>query len=153
MSEGAPSLGIPPLDPLGPFPEIAFSIHNDYLDLEGTVNETTIYNLSEFITCEVTIDIGLRSSFYMELRMEDFHMDGMYDMDGVYVMIFPIFGTGNYVLDVLNASMGGGAGVSYNIITDHAQIHDLEIDILFEELQLYMECILGCGDMADFVND
>ena len=43
------------------------------------------------------IEIGLRQSFEMDWRMDNFHVEGMYDMDGVYVSIFPIFGTGEYV--------------------------------------------------------
>ena len=39
-------------------------------------------------------------------------------------------------MDVYNASVGGGADISYNIITRHAQIKHLELDILFEDLEV-----------------
>ncbi|XP_042229660.1 uncharacterized protein LOC121871435 [Homarus americanus] len=152
LSTGIPDLGIPPLDPMGPFPYIPFHIDVSSLRLDGSVNDTLVKNLAQFIICQVNFTLGISEKFAIDLRMDDFHIDGQYDVNGLAFSLFPIFGGGNYILDVYGAGISGGAKVSYNPFSDHASIKNLQLDIMFKDLKLVLECILGCGDMADLIN-
>ena len=64
--------------------------------LDGSVNETTVRNLAQFEICQVSISVGATQKFDIEFRLDNFHMDGLYDIDGLAVSLFPIFGNGNY---------------------------------------------------------
>jgi len=150
---GVPSLGIPPFDPMGPLPNIIFSMANEALTLDGSVNETMVRNLAQFVVCQMNVTLGVRQEIYIEFRLDNFHMDGVYDIDGLAVSLFPIFGNGNYTLDTYQAGFSGYGKVTYNVLQDTISISDLALDVFFEQLDLYLECILGCGDMADFVNN
>ncbi|KAF2354203.1 hemolymph juvenile hormone binding, partial [Trinorchestia longiramus] len=93
---GLPNLGVPPLDPMGPLPSLSFHVNNEAIVLDGSVNDTMVRNLAQFIICQVNISVGLKPKFYIEFRLDNFHMDGLYDVDGLAVSLFPIFGNGNY---------------------------------------------------------
>lgn len=150
---GIPNLGIPPLDPLGPLPSLGFAVNNDALVLDGYVNDTVVRNLAQFVICQVNVQVGITQKFDIEFRLENFHIDGLYDVDGLAVSLFPIFGHGNYTLDTYSSGFAGGATVVYNILQDRASIKNLELEVFFDDLELTLECILGCGQMSDFMND
>ncbi|TOF87051.1 hypothetical protein CGJ15_25050, partial [Vibrio parahaemolyticus] len=152
LSNGIPELGIPPLDPLGPLPNIAFHIDVPRLRMDGLLNETVVRHISEFIICQLNFTLGITEKLELDIRLEDFRIDGYYDVDGLALSLFPVFGNGNFSLDVYEAAVGGGAKISYNPLSDHASIKDLHLDINFDRLVLVMECILGCGDMSDLIN-
>lgn len=149
---GIPALGIPPLDPFGPLPKIPFRVDTSGLWLEGMVNDTYVRNIAEFVTCSVNLTFGIAQKFDSEFRLQNFHMDGFYDVDGLALSLFPIFGNGGYRIDVYDSGFSGGAKINYNPLTDHASLKDLSLDIFFASLELEMECILGCGDMSDLIN-
>nr|XP_027236659.1 uncharacterized protein LOC113827911 [Penaeus vannamei] len=149
---GIPALGIPPLDPFGPLPKIPFRVDTSGLWLEGMVNDTYVRNIAEFVTCSVNLTFGIAQKFDSEFRLQNFHMDGFYDVDGLALSLFPIFGNGGYRIDVYDSGFKGGAKINYNPLTDHASLKDLSLDIFFASLELEMECILGCGDMSDLIN-
>ncbi|XP_037791287.1 uncharacterized protein LOC119586609 [Penaeus monodon] len=152
LVSGIPELGIPPLDPLGPLPKIPFSVDTSGLWLEGIVNDTYVRNIAQFVTCSVNLTFGLAQKFDIEFRLQNFHMDGFYDVDGLALSLFPIFGNGGFRIDAYDSGFSGGAKISYNPLSDHASLRDLKLDIFFATLQLEMECILGCGDMSDLIN-
>ncbi|XP_050733791.1 uncharacterized protein LOC127007152 [Eriocheir sinensis] len=152
MSEGMPGLGIPPLDPFGPIPLINFHIDLPKLRMDGFVNNTLVKNLAQYIICSVNISVGITQKFAFEFRLDNFHIEGEYDVDGLVSSLFPVFGSGDYRLDTYAAGFSGGAKVSYNVLTDHASIKDLTFDISFKTLELELECILGCGEMSDLIN-
>lgn len=64
--------------------------------LEGMVNETYVRNLAQFVTCSVNLTFGLAQKFDIEFRLDNFHMDGFYDVDGLALSLFPIFGNGGF---------------------------------------------------------
>lgn len=66
------------------------------VSLDGSINDTTVRNLAQFITCQVNIKAGIKPKFDIEFRLANFHVDGVYDMDGTAVSLFPVFGHGNY---------------------------------------------------------
>ncbi|XP_045612996.1 uncharacterized protein [Procambarus clarkii] len=152
LVNGLPDLGIPPLDPLGPLPVIPLHIDVSNLRLDGTVNDTLVKYLSQYVVCQVNFTLGISEKLDVDLRLEDFRIEGQYDVDGTALAIFPVFGSGGYSLDVNEAQAVVAAKISYNPISDHASVKNLQIDIAFESLDLVMECILGCGDMADLIN-
>ncbi|XP_063592834.1 uncharacterized protein LOC134769954 [Penaeus indicus] len=152
LESGIPELGIPPLDPFGPLPKIPFSVDTSGLWLEGIVNDTYVRNLAQFVTCSVNLTFGLAQKFDIEFRLQNFHMDGYYDVDGLALSLFPIFGNGGFRIDTYESGFTGGAKISYNPISDHASLKDLSLDIFFSTMELEMECILGCGDMSDIIN-
>ncbi|KAK3864296.1 hypothetical protein Pcinc_030011 [Petrolisthes cinctipes] len=110
-------------------------------------------NLSQFIVCSLNFSLGVTQKLDMEFRLDNFHMQGFYEVDGLAFSLFPIFGDGTYTLDVNNAGFIGGGKLAYNPLTDRATVKDVHIHIFFSDLELVMECILGCGDMADLIND
>lgn len=71
-------------------------MYRHYFRLNGVVNETVVRNLAQFVICQVNISVGITQEFYIEFRLDNFHMDGQYDVDGLAVSLFPIFGNGNY---------------------------------------------------------
>ncbi|XP_050733789.1 uncharacterized protein LOC127007150 isoform X2 [Eriocheir sinensis] len=152
MSEGVPELGIPPLDPFGPIPLIEFHIDVPQLRMDGYVDQTLVKNLAQYIICSVNVSLGITQKFAFEFRLDNFRMEGKYAVDGLIASLFPVFGDGDFSLDTYTTGFSGGAKISYNVLTDHASIKDLTFDIFFQSLNLELECILGCGDMADLIN-
>nr|QDP16283.1 juvenile hormone binding protein 5 [Scylla paramamosain] len=152
LETGIPSLGIPPIDPFGPIPPVNFHIDVSGLRMDGTVSETQVRNLAQFFICSLNISVGISQKFAVEFRLDNFHMDGMYDVDGLIAGLFPVFGDGGFTLDTYDTGFSGGAKVSYNVFTDHITLKDLTFDVFFKDLKMEMECINGCGDMSDLIN-
>lgn len=67
-----------------------------YHSMEGNVNDTVVRNLAQFVICQVNVSVGITQKFAIEFRLDNFHVDGLYDIDGLAVSLFPIFGHGNY---------------------------------------------------------
>jgi len=120
--------------------------------MEGDVNDTMLAGLAEFVVCSLNVSIGLTEKFDMDMRLASMVLNGKYDLNGLMGQLFPLYGQGDYRMEVMDGGFIVGAGMSYNPISDHAKIKDLHVDVWFDQLNLELECILGCGDMADIVN-
>ncbi|KAG0726510.1 hypothetical protein GWK47_036393 [Chionoecetes opilio] len=136
ISSGIPDLGIPPLDPLGPVPPVSFHLDTLGLRMDGTVDETLIANLATFIVCSLNISIGLSQKFAIEFRLDNFHMDGLYDVDGLIAGLFPVFGGGKFRLDTYDTGFYGSAKLAYSVFTDHASIKNLDFNVFFKNLEV-----------------
>ena len=55
-----------------------------------------VRNLAQFIICSMNISIGISQKFAVEFHLDNFHMDGVYNVDGLIASLFPVFGTGNF---------------------------------------------------------
>jgi len=139
-------------EPVGPLPEISFSVANEALVLNGTVSDTTLHNIADFVLCRLDISLGLSQKFDMLIELDDIKLDGFYDIDGEAVSLFPIFGTGNYSLDMYNAGFEVSGAVSLNVLQGNFVVKNLELNLFYDSIEIFLECILGCGNMADFVN-
>ena len=53
-------------------------------------------NLSKFVTCHVDISVGISQKFDIEFRLDNFHIEGKYDVDGLVAHLFPVYGNGDY---------------------------------------------------------
>jgi len=140
-------------EPVGPLPPIAFDVNTEALVLNGTVTDTSLHNIADFILCRLNLSVGISQKFDILFKLDDIRLDGFYDIDGLAVSLFPIFGTGNYSLDMFNAGFEAKGAVSLNILSGKFKVKDLELNLFYDSIEIFMECILGCGNMADFVND
>jgi len=140
-------------EPVGPLPPINFDVNTEALRLNGTVTDTSLHNIADFILCRLNVSVGLSQKFDILIKLDDIKLDGFYDIDGLAVSLFPIFGTGNYSLDMFNAGFEAKGAVSLNIFSGTFVVKDLELNLFYDSIEIFMECILGCGNMADFVND
>ncbi|XP_068203243.1 uncharacterized protein [Palaemon carinicauda] len=152
IAEGVPSLGIPPLDPLGPFPRIGFNVDTDGVRLDFMLNDTYVMNMAQFIICQINVTMGVKQKFDMVLKLENFHIEGYYGLDGTIAYIFPVYGAGNYSVDVINAGYYGGGKLAYNVIKKCLVLSNFDLDVFFDDLHVVLDAIFGGGDMADLVN-
>lgn len=60
------------------------------------MNDTQVMKLSQYIICQVNLTIGLTQKFGIDLRLENLHVQGYYNVDGIALSLFPVFGHGNY---------------------------------------------------------
>ena len=64
--------------------------------MDGTVSETQVKNLAQFLICSLNISVGISQKFAVEFRLDNFHMDGKYNVDGLIAGLFPVFGDGSF---------------------------------------------------------
>merc|ERR1711973_346843 len=62
-------------------------------------------------------------------------------------------GEGAYSMDVFGASFTMSTKIKYSLLFDRLSINHLDLDILFEQLQLNFECLMGCGETSDAINE
>ncbi|XP_064085481.1 uncharacterized protein LOC135200772 isoform X2 [Macrobrachium nipponense] len=152
IGAGIPSLGIPPLDPLGPFPHIGFHIDTDGVRMDFQLNHTLVMNMAQFIICQLNVTVGIKQKFDIDLRLDNFHIEGLYDLDGIVAFIFPVYGAGNYRIDVMNGGIYGGGKLALNVFTKRLSLSSFDLDVFFDALEVELDAVLGGGDMADLVN-
>lgn len=152
ISEGIPSEGIPPLDPLGPLPPISFHIDADGLLMNFDLNNTMVTNLADFVICQLNVTLGLKQKIDIDLMMDDFHIGGLYDLDGTIAHLLPVFGAGDFTIDAINSGIYGKGKLTYHVITNRASLSDLEIDVFYGKLHVVLDYVLGGGEMADLIN-
>jgi hypothetical protein len=59
------------------------------------VDDTVVTHLADFIIEKVVSNL-LQFKMSMELREEVFRIEGTYNLDGLLLSLFPLFGGGNY---------------------------------------------------------
>lgn len=64
--------------------------------MDGFVNQTAVMNLAQYIICSVNVSVGITQKFAFEFRLDNFHMEGVYAVDGLIASLFPVFGDGNF---------------------------------------------------------
>ncbi|XP_076036466.1 uncharacterized protein LOC143022231 [Oratosquilla oratoria] len=153
MVTGNATFGIPVLDPYGPLPHINVDFANENIRLDIELDDVLIREISTFVICSLNLTLGFAQKLDLEVHLDELGASGSYKADGSLLGIFPVFGNGGFDLTVSQAFMTANSKITYNPISDHAKMKELHFDIGFQSLQMEMECILGCGDMADMVNE
>jgi len=110
------------------------------------VGDTDVVHLSEFIIESVVTNL-LQFKMSLELRQEVFRIDGNYFLDGLILSLFPLYGQGDYYIEVTNATIGGGAKLDLM----RPGIEDLFLNFSFESIEVHFENLLGGGSMQSAV--
>lgn len=149
MPKGFPELGIPPLDPLNiPFIDVP-RIKEGIADVKLKMQNLNLNGLSTFRVDKAKGDL---SNLGIELEIFIPHLDGkaIYDLDGK-VFIFPLFGKGNAMLQVNDLKIKGKAAIGIQNMKQ-VQLTDFQADVSFSQVQIYLENIVGGGNLGDLVN-
>ncbi|PAA59740.1 hypothetical protein BOX15_Mlig021288g1 [Macrostomum lignano] len=148
MPNGIPDLNIPPLEPLH-LPEIYADIEEGMAKVRLHMLDLLIEGLSGFVVREVKGDLNTMS-FSLDLFLPEITGQSYYDMDGK-VLIFPLYGRGMAGLKVNDLHFKGTARIVIkdmeSIQLDHFNIH-----VEFSQIQIYLENIVGGGNLGNVVN-
>lgn len=148
MPNGVPQLGIPPLEPLH-MPEILTDIQEGMAKIRLHMLDLVISGLSSFVVREVKGDLNTMT-FALDLFLPEISGQSYYDLDGK-VLIFPLYGKGMAGLKVNDLHFKGTATISI-IDMQMVQLTHFDIHILFSQIQLYLENIVGGGNLGNIVN-
>nr|CAH0098060.1 unnamed protein product [Daphnia galeata] len=152
LETGIPALGIPPMDPLwiGNLTIPTLTIKGGYID--AAIANTAVHYLSSLTVTTLHIDLN---QFRMDLRsyMSYMKIDGLYDLEGIAGVVFPIYGNGPYRIEVFDVNMFGGGSLGLDETGNYLQLTSLEMDATFTTMVVYFENLLGGGDLGDTIND
>lgn len=60
------------------------------------MDQTLVTNLAQYIICSVNVSLGVTQKFAFEFRLDNFHMEGKYALDGLVASLLPVFGDGDF---------------------------------------------------------
>ncbi|XP_066962805.1 uncharacterized protein [Macrobrachium rosenbergii] len=120
--------------------------------MDFQLNRTLVMNMAQFIICQLNVTMGIKQKFDIDLMLDNFHIEGLYDLDGIVAFIFPVYGAGNYRIDVINGGIYGGGKLGLNVFTKRLSLSNFDLDVFFDALDVELDAVLGGGDMADLVN-
>ncbi|XP_046442167.1 uncharacterized protein LOC124192739 [Daphnia pulex] len=152
LETGIPALGIPPMDPLwiGNLTVPTLTVQGGHID--AAIANTAVHYLSTLTVTTLHIDLN---AFRMDLRsfMPYMKIDGLYDLEGIALVVFPLYGNGPYRIEVFDVNMLGGGSLGLDETGNYLQLTSLEMDATFTTMVVYFENLLGGGDLGDTIND
>jgi len=146
---GNECLGIPPLDPLfiAGFP---MNITTPLLKMRGAVADiySTGLNLLEVTSLNCNI---LTLAVELVMDMPAFHIGGHYNVDGLALAIFPIYGDGPFSLDIGNFKINGRGQLGARL---NGSLFMRQLDFTMEmgTMAIRFEGLLGGGELGDVLN-
>lgn len=79
-------------------------------------------------------------------------ISGLYDLEGVALGVFPLFGSGPYDVEVFDLVMLGGGDLDLDASGQYLQMTSLLMDTNFTTLAVNFENLLGGGDFGETIN-
>jgi len=151
LATGFPALGIPPMDPL-PVGNISIpnlQVQGGQVDVEAANVQVTGLSLLTVTTLHMDL-----SNLTMDLRafMPYMRIDGLYSLDGIALVVLPIYGDGPFYIQVFDVNMMGGGSLGLDETGNYVQLTSLYMDLNFATMVVQFDNLLGGGDFGDTLN-
>lgn len=151
MTTGIPDLGIPILDPFAvPHFDIPH-ISEGIAEVDITLDDLVITNLSTFETSIVHADTTALS-LELGLAIEKLRGDAIYSIDGVIASLFPIYGDGPMWLELYKVVLNGHASLTLTA-DGYIQVAEMTLDADMESIKMHMDNLLGPGNLGEVLNE
>uniref|UniRef100_A0A1I8J6J4 BPI2 domain-containing protein n=1 Tax=Macrostomum lignano TaxID=282301 RepID=A0A1I8J6J4_9PLAT len=149
MPHGIPELMIPPLEPLS-LPVIDIPrIKEGVADVKLNMRNFVMNGLSSFVVRDAKGHTG-SMSIELDLFFPQVAARADYNLDGK-ILIFPLYGSGPAAIQINDLSIRFVASVSIEDFT-RVQLNNLQVDLTFSQVQMYLEGIVGGGNLGSVVN-
>jgi len=148
--DGNPCLGIPPLDPLY-MPGFPLNISTPLLKMKGNVADIDSIGLKSLEVTSLSCNL-ITLAVDLVMNMPSFHIGGQYDVEGMALIIFPIYGRGPFSLDIDNFQINGhgqlGARLNGSLV-----MRNLDFTMEMQSMAIKFEGLLGGGELGDVINE
>ncbi|KAK2723163.1 uncharacterized protein LOC136033967 [Artemia franciscana] len=130
--------------------------------LDAKIAFTEVKGMSNCRADNVEVDIQAAGGFIpveyngtmdMNFSLPILQVSGSYWTNGVLLSVLPIYGEGAYTIDIIDASFGGGGGITVNVVTGKLQMNWLNLRLSFSQLVTNFEGLLGGGDLGSEINE
>merc|ERR1711868_247606 len=151
MPDGIPELGIPPLDPFEVPPIDDIHLHEDWISADIALKNLIVKNLSTFETEIAHLELE-ELSLELELAIPLLRGDAMYNLTGIILGLFPLYGDGPMWLEVYDLDIHAKAAVIINE-EGYLQITQMDLGANFTDIKLHLDNILGGDNLGDSINN
>ncbi|ODM92694.1 hypothetical protein Ocin01_13989 [Orchesella cincta] len=147
---GSECYGIPPLDPLL-VPNAAINISQQYFRINGGINNATAIGLRGLEATSVTSNL-IQLTVALQMVLPEIVAEGNYDIDGLAMLIFPVYGHGPFRVKIGGLQMGGTGSLGVKL-TGEVFLKNLDFNFTLGEMDVRLEGLLGGGELGDLIND
>lgn len=149
MPHGIPELKIPQLEPFK-LPVIDIPrIREGVADVQLAMKDFILGGLSSFNVRHAKGNAG-DMSVELELFFPEVAANANYDLDGK-ILIFPLYGKGPASVKINDLNIKFSASVSIENMK-RVQLNNLRVDLTFGQIQIYLQGIVGGGNLGNVVN-
>jgi len=150
LDTGIPVLGLPPLDPLrlGNFTVPTIQVVGGQID--ASIGLAAVGGLSSLTLTTLHLDLA---SVSMDLRsiLPYLKIYGYYNISGVFLTVFPVYGNGPFTVELFDVVMLGGGSLGLDD-SGHLQLTSLVMDANYTTMAFNFENLLGGGDLGTTLN-
>lgn len=111
--------------------------------LQVTVNNLSSFNITD-------LQSNLEKLFLsISLRLPALYVKGHYDLDGKFVKIFPIYGSGDFEINATDIILAGKGQL--RIANESMEMDMLKLDLHWTHITVFLENFLKGGDFSEVV--
>ncbi|XP_023243800.1 uncharacterized protein LOC111641801 isoform X1 [Centruroides sculpturatus] len=144
MPYGISSIDVPVLDPLV-IPKISVDVNDHIANLTLRIIPLNIVGLSKFNIETLRADLEEGHASF-DLSLPEIKASGKCHIQGKFIKIFPIFGDGDYSIEVNNLKISGYAHLEFNSTANtNLRLDRLQLDIFFDGIRVKFDNLMGGG--------
>lgn len=141
MKTGIDAIKMPILDPLV-LRHLDITVREDAATLDLKIHEIIVRDLSKFKLDRLRPDLE-KFFIKLDLTIPVVYSNGKYKVDGKLLRIFPLYGEGNFDINITRATVSGDGKLDFD--SDTLQMTTLIMDLSWEDLAINLENFLGGG--------